>query len=1261
MANNSNFTGWSGNTFDLSTLNFSGGTQSSFQESSKIITGPVVIDTNRPKKSTITPGVKQIPVASVMSEPNPDFTKATNLGVSSILSLNFNLESNGLPFTAGTIDTSFPNGINTGFDGGEVYVSKVQLDGKILVGGSFSAYTYTGNSYYAPNLIRLNSDGSPDFDFYYTDKANTEGWNLDGVVRTIDIQSDGKILIGGDFSYYYEDITWNSSRIMRFNSDGTFDDTLFVGDGFNSTVRKIVIQPDGKILVVGDFFLYNSSQYNPNDGRAYWRIIRLNSDGNPDLSFNPGFGFDWDNTGNIYDMVLQPDGKIICGGDFINYDDNLVNHIVRINSNGSIDNTFVIGDGFNDIVRTLALQSDGKVIVGGAFNYYNNIDLYNGYIVRLGANGDMDTRFGYGFDNDIYSLSIQSDDKILIGGVMGVFNINNDNFLNINELVRFHSDCTFDFSFDYDNILNGGVYSITLDSVDKIYIGGAFYENGVPYLLNYFGKINNSILEYPYTYAFEACTQPLIDETIVYMVGSMTPLDTGKTHSLQSLQNPSITVCGYLLPDAYPSNIIEYVAINSYVDCEEAYTSNYKLVLIEDCLGDFSEIQIWVVDNRFEIGDIFYNDSVIDAEGRTFFKFAATIVDVLPWSGGTVPFGNIWDILPPVNYVTYLSCDEAIEANGLIYVTLSCSEEETQFPLIHTPYYGTTTILIPTGNNPVKILVDYLPAGPYNYISGGTPEIYSTIKIADGEDCVLGLSKISPQGILNNYFENNGFDGNVGGALLVYATVEQPDGKILVGGNFNQYNSTNVGNFMRLNSDGSLDETFYLGQFNSYIRAIALQPDGKILVGGNFNEYNSVVTGTLARLNSDGSLDNTFLLNGFNYIVRAIAVQRDGKIVVGGDFTPHILRINSDGSLDNTFNPSDFNGNVHTINIETIRDTPFYVTNSPATYTENIIVGGQFSLCNGTDIGGIVKLSPTGDILPDFGNGFNQDTGSTPRVNQILIQPDGKIVVIGGADGGYLRDYNETWIPENIVRLVKDDNGIYQIDTTFTTRNWDDNGGFNGAVLSISLLPNGKYIVGGQFGSYGDDNNVNNVPYLVRLNSDGTLDDTFTFELTDDYVNKVLLLSSGILLVGGRFNLPMDLLLELFIGDDYVLRSFDTCDVNTSNIFVSKDYEPINEIKANVNERAAVCGTVGNVITTPNLNVGTGFTLFTSTNTTNYNTCDECGQIYKSIFYVRDGGVNLDSIKQFSLTPNSISDINTKGPIFTLRGTECYELLKYYY
>lgn len=1163
-ANKTNFTGWSGSTFDITKLNFSGRTASVPQKSSRIVTGPVVITKDRPKKSTITPGVKQMPVAKVKSEIIFDATKASKLGRPLTLS-STPLELNNLPFTAGTIDTSFPYGANMGFNGGSVYVTKVQSDGKILVGGSFSSYTYNGLTYYSPYLIRLNSDGSPDFDFAYTYHADDAGWMINGDVITIDIQSDGKILIGGSFDSYSGGTYSYSPSIMRFNSDGTFDDTLFVGDGFNSSVKKIIVQPDGKILVAGSFFQYNNIDN--------WRIIRLNSNGAPDSSFITGDGFNWDDGGSVYDMVLQPDGKIICGGDFYDYSGNSSNNIVRLNSNGSYDNTFVMGDGFNDVVNSLGLQSNGKIIVGGDFNYYNNIELYTGHLVRLGVNGEMDTRFGSGLNNGLYSLTIQSDDKILVGGSMNKYYPDNDTTININNIVRFQSDCTFDYSFVFDSgVYNDNVLSITLDSVDRIYVGGDFYQDGAPYLLNRFGRLNNSILEYPYVYTIEACAQPLMDETITYVIGSMTELNPFVVYSLQSIQNPSITVCGFLT-DTYPSNIIEYTVVNSYDTCEEAYTSNNKWVGVEDCIT--GEPLPWVVDNKYEVGDIFYINQVFDGMDRTFVKYAAKITTIIPWSEYDGFFGPVWDYLPPSNYVPYESCERAIEANGVHYVIVSPVEQEATFPLIHKMYSfddfdnAKVSLLSPTEINAVKTLVDYLPYGDYSYISGGTPEIYSTVEfrgdIPYDESSIKGLTAMSPNGVLNPFFDNTGFDGS-----LVHVTVEQPDGKILVGGDFNQYLEVNVGNFMRINPDGSIDETFYLGQFNSGVRAIALQSDGKILVGGNFDDYDGEFAGHIIRLNSDGTIDQDFtFLTEFDGNVNAIAVQRDGKIVVGGQFNYYydfhceqIVRLNSDGSPDFTFDMGDGfdGGRVYSITIETTRDIPFYwVNNSLPTYTENIIIGGQFTYYKGTNnIGGIVKLSSTGDILPDFGNGFNQDTGGTPRVNRIVQQPDGKLIVVGGSYGYNLRDYNETWIPQNIVRLVKDNKGIYQIDQTFTTRNWDDSpsGGFGASTSAISVLPNGKIMIGGFFNYYGDNiTGHTGTSHLVRLNSNGTLDTTFTFELTAQ-TSTTLLLSSGILLVGGRFTSPEDLMLELFIGEEYELRSFDTCDGLTSNMFLPTSFEP---------------------------------------------------------------------------------------------------------
>ena len=97
-----------------------------------------------------------------------------------------------------------------------------------------------------------------------------------------------------------------------------------IGTGFNNTVRVINIQPDGKILVGGGFSTYNGTTRN--------RIIRLNSNGSIDTSFNIGTGFN----GNVFTIDIQPDGKILVGGDFTTYNGTTSNRIIRLNPNGSI-------------------------------------------------------------------------------------------------------------------------------------------------------------------------------------------------------------------------------------------------------------------------------------------------------------------------------------------------------------------------------------------------------------------------------------------------------------------------------------------------------------------------------------------------------------------------------------------------------------------------------------------------------------------------------------------------------------------------------------------------------------------------------------------------------------------------------------------------------------------------------------------------------------------------------------------------------------
>ena len=348
--------------------------------------------------------------------------------------------------TDGSNDTSF--NIGTGFDS-VVYSFAIQSDGKILVGGGFT--TFTGSS--QNNLIRINSDGSKDTSFDI-------GTGFDGEVHSIAIQSDGKILVGGNFTFYNGFIEYNS---IRLNSDGSKDTSFDIGTAFNNQVNSIAIQSNGKILVGGFFNLYQDSTQN--------YLIRLNSDGSKDTSFDIGTGFNtW-----VRSVAIQSNGKILVGGDFTTYQDSTQNRLIRLNSDGSRDTSFNIGTGFNAFVRTIAIQSDGKILVGGDFITFSGA--IQNRLIRLNSDGSKDTSFNIGtgidsgFNSIVYSIAIQSDGKILVGGQLTTFTGVTQNYL-----IRLNSDGSKDTSFNIGTGFSSQVRSIAIKSDGKLLVGGAFTE-----------------------------------------------------------------------------------------------------------------------------------------------------------------------------------------------------------------------------------------------------------------------------------------------------------------------------------------------------------------------------------------------------------------------------------------------------------------------------------------------------------------------------------------------------------------------------------------------------------------------------------------------------------------------------------------------------------------------------------------------------------------------------------------------------------------
>jgi uncharacterized delta-60 repeat protein len=343
-----------------------------------------------------------------------------------------------------------------------VSVTKTQSDGKILVGGYFSFYNGTN----ANRIIRLNPDGSIDNTFNI-------GTGFNGGVFSIVIQSDGKILVGGDFADYNGT---SAKKIIRLNPDGSRDTSFVIGTGFNTTVYSIAIQSDGKILVVGGFDNYGGTyvgyvndNYIWDGGTSAKKIIRLNPDGSVDTSFVYGTGFaQW---ATVRTLAIQSDGKILVGGNMTGnqpaYNGAHARNIIRLNSDGSVDTSFsaTVNDRISGYgVFAINVQSDGKIILGGSFN--------GGGIIRLNSDGSLDTSFvtSTGFDSDVRSITIQSDDKILVGGAFTTYN-----GTSVNRIARLNSEGSIDSSFDIGAGFNDwAIMSISIQSNGKILVGGSF-------------------------------------------------------------------------------------------------------------------------------------------------------------------------------------------------------------------------------------------------------------------------------------------------------------------------------------------------------------------------------------------------------------------------------------------------------------------------------------------------------------------------------------------------------------------------------------------------------------------------------------------------------------------------------------------------------------------------------------------------------------------------------------------------------------------
>ena len=361
----------------------------------------------------------------------------------------------------GSVDTNTFSSF-AGFNG-DVYSIALQSNNQMVVGGSFTmADGVTRN-----NIARLNPDGSLDANF----SLPSDTYGANGTVRTVAIQADGRILIGGFFTNF------NSvarSYVARVNADGTLDSLFNPGSGADNPVYAVAqtfVNGNPMVLLGGSFATVN--------GKTFNGVGQLNSDGTPDMTFNVG-GLGADAT--VYALAVQNDGKILIGGDFTSYNGAAnFNHIARLNANGSVDTNFnVSATGASDSVRAIAVQLDGKILIGGLFTSVNGVPL--NHIARLNTDGTVDTTFtpGLGANDSVFSIALQSNGGIVLGGAFTTCS-----GVTRNRITRLNANGTVDPSINFGTGANDfvGAIAIQQDTIfgyptnvpdEKIIIGGGF-------------------------------------------------------------------------------------------------------------------------------------------------------------------------------------------------------------------------------------------------------------------------------------------------------------------------------------------------------------------------------------------------------------------------------------------------------------------------------------------------------------------------------------------------------------------------------------------------------------------------------------------------------------------------------------------------------------------------------------------------------------------------------------------------------------------
>ncbi|HXQ80244.1 MAG TPA: putative Ig domain-containing protein [Opitutaceae bacterium] len=950
---------------------------------------------------------------------------------------------------------------------GVVRTLLLQPNGQIILGGDFTAIQPTGGGAAVPRgyVARLNADGS--LDSVFSPNAN-------GVVYAVAYQPNGQIVIGGSFTSVQPGGAagpTTRNHIARFNVDGSLD-TSFDPDT-DRPVLALAVQPNGQVVVGGGF-----STLQPNGAATATTrncVARLNSDGSLDTGFDP------EANGSVDAIAVLPNGQVIIGGEFVQLQPNgatgpiQADFLARLNSDGTIDQGFIVNPLAS--VNAVAVQGDGRLLIGGTFQsiYPENSPASTGFVnvARINTDGSIDFSFDPAPDQAVNAIAVQQDGGVILGGFFrslltpGASARTTRNFI-----ARVSSDSSLDATMAPD--ASGTIYAAVPLSNGQVIVGGTFLSIGGSTQaslarLNADGSLDSTFLPTVngpvYTIAVQSDGKFIVG-------GNFTTVD-GISRNYIARLNPDGTVDGPFNPNA--NSQVKLIALQSN---GQILISGYFTTVTPNGTTTAIELDEFARLNSDGSADLTFNPS---PTGGSIFAIAFQSDGKMIVAGEFTSIGGL-----SRGYVARLL------STGVV--------DPADFD--------------PEANGPVYALAIQ---GDGKVVMGGgfTAVIPQTGKIGTAPTATsLGTNTT----ITTPY-----------GAVI---TVPQPG--------FNATVPIYINHMARFNADGTLDTTFFPDP-SATVQALALQQDGSIVVGGFLTSFaqNGNPTGTIrnyvGRVGADGSLDAKFDPNASDEL-NVVSLFSDGKILVAGAFTTlqpngapaasqeeHVAILNADGSIDSSFSE----GRVATASGQ--------VSAAALLPSGQMLIGGSFSPIGGAAAANLCVFNPDGSASPGFDSNFDgpvnaisvqpkgastpaassyaawlESTGavrylfsaaSNGQVSAVVQQSDGKVLV-----GGLFAAFAGVTGFENLVRINTDGT----VDTSF-------NPVPDGQVSAIVIQPDGKILIGGNFTAIVSATGVTtSYNYLARLNPDGTVDTTFDPE-PNLQVASLALQSDGKIIVGGYF------------------------------------------------------------------------------------------------------------------------------------------------